>query len=231
MPDRPAHSEPVPPDTALRIECVPRGSEEGNRFSPTGVEMLTGVTKRMVPLDNPQPEHIDIRDIARALSAQVRFAGHCALQPTIAQHSLAVEWVAAELLGRTRAQEVGAAPLRRAALMHDSAEAYVGDLIGAVKLLLRSRKAGAISEFDHLEARVMVAIEKRYDCAPLPEHRALIHEADCLACSYEMAYDGWCPAAQPPVWVARSAYLARAYGSVGGGVGAFLRRARALEMV
>ncbi|MDQ3091524.1 MAG: hypothetical protein M3R46_07680 [Actinomycetota bacterium] len=218
---------------------APRGSEEGNRFSPTGVEMLT-VTKRMVPLDNPQPEHIDIRDIARALSAQVRFAGHCALQPTIAQHSLAVEWIAAELLGRTRAQEVGDS-LRRAALMHDSAEAYVGDLIGAVKLLLRSRKAGEISEFDHLEARVMVAIEKRYDCAPLPEHRALIHEADCLACAYEMAYAGWCPAAQPPVWVARSSYLATTYGSADGGAGAitygsadagaFLRRARALEMV
>lgn len=208
---------------------APRGSEEGNRFSPTGVEMLTGVTKRMVPLDSPQPEHIDIRDIARALSAQVRFAGHCTLQPTIAQHSLAVEWIAAALW-RSRAER-GAYPLRRAALMHDSAEAYVGDLIGAIKLLLRARKAGAISEFDHLEARVTVAIERRYGCAPLPEHRALIHEADCLACAYEMAYAGWCPAAQPPAWVVRSPYLATTYGTVDGGAGAFLRRARALEMV
>lgn len=29
---------------------TPRGSEEGNRHSPTGVEILTGVTQRMVAL-------------------------------------------------------------------------------------------------------------------------------------------------------------------------------------
>ena len=65
---------------------------------------------------DPDPEAIRVVDVAHALSMICRFGGHVSEFYSVAQHSvLASEWCDPRL-----AAEV---------LIHDAAEAYVGDVI------------------------------------------------------------------------------------------------------
>lgn len=205
-----------------------RGSENGNRYSPTGREVLTGVTRRLIDVTNPRPEDIDIRDIARSLARQERFTGHCPLRPSVAAHSLAVEYIGRQLIdagGQVCVRESestsgGIQDALKALLLHDAPEFLVSDLNGAVKQDMRPLLKGAAarlstavrgrSRFDLLEDRAEAAIAARfgYDSEA---HDALIHEADVLACAYEMSYDGWTLDAHPPEWMLADAELARIY--------------------
>lgn len=47
-----------------------RGSENGNRYSPTGIEELTR-SGEMISLLDPRPEQIHMKDIAAHLAAQL----------------------------------------------------------------------------------------------------------------------------------------------------------------
>ncbi len=69
---------------------------------------------------NPNPNDIDIVDIAHALTNQCRFAGHTQRRLSIAQHSIMV---------------ADSVPARHklAALMHDASEAYLLDIPTPVK--------------------------------------------------------------------------------------------------
>lgn len=70
--------------------------------------------KQFYPLD-PRPEDVDIRDIAHALSNMCRFTGHTKTFYSVAQHSVIASHVV----------DPKAAML---ALLHDAAEAYMGDI-------------------------------------------------------------------------------------------------------
>jgi hypothetical protein len=188
-----------------------RGSENGNRYSPTGTSILTW-SGQSVELTAPDPATIRIEDIAAGLAHQERFTGQCPLRPTIAQHSLAVRYIATELFARANNTQAVPPRLARAALMHDAAEAYVGDCSGAVKLLMR--RAHSMSDFDCTEARLQNVINTRYDCDP-DGYEELIHEADCLACSYEMSIGDWEPTATLPTWLRRDARLGVMYDTDG----------------
>jgi hypothetical protein len=219
---------------------APRGSENGNRYSPTGREVLThsGV---MIDVTAPRAEQIRLCDVARSLAHQERFTGHSPLSPSIAAHSLAVEWCVRSLMperfgGRfpfERLDELET--VCRAALFHDAGEMVVSDLNGATKKLIRPHVydfAGgrrAESAFDKLESLAMLAVAERFDFTGLSDEWAgVIHEADCLACAYEMAWQGWCTDAKPPAWVRDSPYLHSVYALPDGGQSAFEIRARAL---
>lgn len=240
-----------------------RGSENGNRYSPTGREVKTGVTRQLIDVTAPRPEQIDIRDIARSLARQERFTGHCPLRPTVARHSVAVMHIARVLLHKE--PEGWLPPTRfpgllfmgnvdeasRAALMHDAPEYLVSDLNGAVKQDLRPMLRGAAlrasdrergtSRFDRLETAAELAIAERYGCAIGPWEE-LVHEADTLACAYEMKYDEWEPRACPPQWALDDVNLAHIYGLMygfrsptldfvhDGGEARFLLEARKLGM-
>jgi hypothetical protein len=85
----------------------------------------------------PRPEDVSLEDIAHSLALQCRFNGHCAYHYSVAQHSIYV--------AQTVAYEF--APY---ALLHDSAEAYTGDLVRPIK--------GLFPGFKPMEDRVMAAI-------------------------------------------------------------------------
>lgn len=235
-----------------------RGSENGNRYSPTGREVKTGVTRQLIDVTAPRPEQIDIRDIARSLARQERFTGHCPMRPTVARHSVAVMHIGYSLLERDSdvwvpAKQIGnpVAAAMRALLMHDAPEFLVSDLNGAVKQDLRPILRGAAlrasdrergtSRFDRLETAAEFAIAGRYNCAIGPWEE-LVHEADTLACAYEMKYDEWEPRACPPQWLLDDVNLAHIYGLMygfrsptpdfvhDGGEASFLIEARKLGM-
>lgn len=82
--------------------------------------MQTYTGRKFTPL-NPSPADIDIVDIAHALSMTCRFGGHCKQFYSVAQHSVLMA-------------EKAAPQDKLRALLHDAAEAYIGDLIRPIKL-------------------------------------------------------------------------------------------------
>lgn len=117
--------------------------------------------KQFYPLA-PAAEQLDIEDIAHGLAYQCRFNGQTRYFYSVAQHSLIV----ADLVP---------ARLRRAALLHDAAEAYMGDMVKPLKQLFPL--------FSKIEARVMAAIGQRYDIARFDD--PAIKHADRVALAME----------------------------------------------
>jgi hypothetical protein len=86
-------------------------------------EWFCTVSGRKVHVLDPMPEDILIEDIAHSLSHVCRFGGHVAQFYSVAQHSVGVS---------RNVPKVHA----RAALLHDAAEAYIGDVIRPLKQCL-----------------------------------------------------------------------------------------------
>jgi hypothetical protein len=119
---------------------------------------------RMMDLADPQPDDIDIRDIAHSLAITCRFAGHTVRFYSVAEHSF---WVG-------RLLEHDGEPRERvlAGLLHDAAEAYVGDVTRPLKQALRALgEPGERSTYDKVSDAVDHAIHVRfgltaYRCTP-----------------------------------------------------------------
>ena len=123
------------------------------------IQTLSG--RRVNPLD-AAVEDIDPADIARALSNLCRFGGHAKAFYSVAQHSAIV----CDLL-----EERGAtADELMAALLHDAAEAYLGDLPHPLK---HRSELGA--QFRVAEKRLEAVIAERF---ALPEAAARIKPLD-----------------------------------------------------
>ena len=80
-------------------------------------------TGRKFSLINPKPEDVDIIDIAYSLSRQCRFNGHTLFFYSVAQHSC--------LVSQNVSKEN-----EKWGLLHDAAEAYIGDIVRPLKSLL-----------------------------------------------------------------------------------------------
>jgi len=123
------------------------------------IQTLSG--RRVNPFD-AAPDDIDPADIARALSNLCRFGGHSRAFYSVAQHSVIVS----DLLEQT-----GAPPDEvMAALLHDAAEAYLGDLPHPLK---HRSELGA--QFKQAEKRLEAVIERRF---ALPDAAARIKPID-----------------------------------------------------
>ena len=92
---------------------------------PSPGPYLQTVSGRWVNPFDPDPDQIELADIARALANQCRFGGHCRSFYSVAQHCVIVS----ELIER----EGASADEALAALMHDAAEANLGDLPHPIK--------------------------------------------------------------------------------------------------
>lgn len=99
----------------------------------------------------PEPHMVDIIDIAEALSKLCRFTGHTRTHYSVAQHCVLVSQFVHE-------------PYKLAGLLHDAAEAYVGDMNHPLK------HSGYVRGYDEIEAGVSRAIFKRFGASyPIPE--------------------------------------------------------------
>jgi len=88
-----------------------------NEYDGHWIATYTG--KQFHYLD-PQPEEIDIKDIAHALALTCRFGGHCKGFYSVADHSIRVAQI---ILGFNKLQ----------ALLHDAHEAYLHDVPRPIK--------------------------------------------------------------------------------------------------
>jgi 5'-deoxynucleotidase YfbR-like HD superfamily hydrolase len=73
---------------------------------------------------DPKPDEVHIEDIAQALSRIHRFNGQTKLNSTVAEHC----WICSH-------QVKGSPEKKLAALLHDGAEAYIGDMVRPLKYL------------------------------------------------------------------------------------------------
>lgn len=79
-------------------------------------------------LSDPQPDQFTFGDIATGLSKLCRFGGHCRYFYSVAEHCVNCDAVA-------HADGHDAA-VRLAVLMHDAAEAFIGDVVKPLKIML-----------------------------------------------------------------------------------------------
>jgi uncharacterized protein len=115
------------------------------------MQTFTGI--QFWPLD-PRPEEVCIEDIAHALSNICRFGGHSRCFYSVAEHSVLVyDNVAPEN--------------KLAALLHDAAEAYLGDMIRPLKRCM--------PEYQTAEARLLAVIFEKFGLPEeLPEEVILV---------------------------------------------------------
>lgn len=114
---------------------------------------------------NPDPDLIEIEDIAHALSHICRFTGHTKHFYSVAQHS----YLCATLVPPEHALE---------ALLHDAAEAYIGDVSSPLKAQLPG--------YQVIEANLEQAIRQRFG---LPAQKTpWVKEADLQMLAAEKAH-------------------------------------------
>lgn len=129
------------------------------------VETFTGA---YVDTKHPKPETIRLPDIAHALAATCRYGGHCSRFYSVAEHAVFCS-VRAERKGFNR-------DVQLAALHHDDAEAYLGDIPRPMKSLLGAAYGRLTARMDAaiVEALGLTELQSRF-------HSVEVKDADNFA--------------------------------------------------
>ncbi len=135
--------------------------------------MLSG---RRLDLLNPTPVDIEITDIAHGLARVARWNGQTTGEHalSVAQHSMIVEDIVSAQLPDATQQ------VRLAALLHDSPEYVIGDLISPFKSAIGF-------DYKNFEIRLLSAIHIRFGLPGSVDARTnrIIKTADAVAAYYE----------------------------------------------
>lgn len=115
---------------------------------------------------NLKDADIRLKDIAHSLALTNRFAGHSRIPISVAQHSI---WVS-KLCGW---------PYRKEGLLHDAAEAYLGDMTRPVK------HSELMEGFRLAEASVQSTVERAFNLNTGPEARRMVDQMDNLMVRFE----------------------------------------------
>lgn len=101
---------------------------------------------RYFDLLSPQPDQFTLADIAGALAKVCRFGGQIDRFYSVAEHCLNCFELAA--------RDGACVLVQRIALLHDAAEAFIGDVVKPLKVML--------PEYEQVEARVEAVIAAKY---------------------------------------------------------------------
>lgn len=137
--------------------------------------MVETYTGHFVDLRDPDPQSIDPGDITHALSLLCRYGGHVRNFYSVAEHSVLV----ADLLDRQ-----GHENLVLAGLLHDAAEAYLGDITRPLKLALTDGGMD-FDTYGRLTALMETAIGSRFGFDETLFHDPRVKYADDWALAIE----------------------------------------------
>lgn len=132
--------------------------------SRSGDWMSTYTSKKFYPTD-PKSDDVCIEDIAHALSMIPRFGGHTLSHYSVAQHSVHVSYLVTPTIARL-------------GLMHDSPEAYLGDMVHPLKM--------SMPRFRDRELVVWSVIATKFGLpTDDPSDNPILKAADIKACMTE----------------------------------------------
>lgn len=135
--------------------------------------MLSG---RRLDLAHPSPMDVEIEDIAHGLARVARWNGQTRGEHafSVAEHSVLVEQLCRELNPDLTPKQ------SLTALLHDSPEYVIGDMISPFKALLGE-------SYKSVEARLQEAIHIRFGLSPVTPQRlkSLIKKADLVCAWFE----------------------------------------------
>lgn len=114
---------------------------------------------KQIDFFNPQPDQVDINDIAHALAYTPRFSGHTKRFYPVAAHSLMVA-------------EISAPGHKLQGLLHDATEAYCTDMPTPFKRNME--------QYQELEYRVWMAISEKFNLAPVLHSSVKLADRLCL---------------------------------------------------
>lgn len=138
--------------------------------NPRGTWSQTHSGCKYYPLD-PDPDLINLIDIAHQLSLVNRFCGATMYPYSVAQHSLLCAALSQHMFP-------GDTALRKWALLHDAPEYVLGDMVRPVKVQL--------PEYRRMEQRLMEVIATKFALSPLtPTGDAALKRIDNTACVIE----------------------------------------------
>lgn len=126
---------------------------------------FTTLTGKVINILNPTEDMITLQDISISLSKICRFGGHVSRFYSVAQHSVLVAALCPDFA--------------REALLHDASEAYLGDVIKPLKLLL-----GAA--YTSLEFNFETVISQKFGLVNNKQVHSVIKRYDLEA--YELEY-------------------------------------------
>lgn len=135
------------------------------------LETVSG--KLFTPL-TPNPDQIDINDIAWALSRMPRFAGHTIpyIPYSVAQHSIQVM----KELHNNHSANYNHDLMGFHGLMHDTAEAYIGDIPSPIKHIPEFHE-----KIEEIESKILKCIYTAFNVElPTKAEAELIHHADMV---------------------------------------------------
>lgn len=116
---------------------------------------------------HPEPNLIDVEDVAHSLSKLCRYTGHTSAFYSVAQHCVLVSDY---LLEKYQDQE-----LALMGLLHDATEAFIGDISRPLKRVMDQVAPGILRG---IEDTVADAIWERFGLHPTEEQERLIKEGD-----------------------------------------------------
>lgn len=158
---------------------------------PSHIETISG---RFVDVMNPTPHEIEADDIAHGLALTCRYGGQIKSFYSVAEHSVLVH----DLLGWMGVDS----DLRLAGLLHDAAEAYLGDVVAPLKWALR--QAEGENAYDAMSDRLDESVAAQFGLLTERFHSPLVKQADLWALKIEAerltttAGAGWSWSAELP---------------------------------
>jgi hypothetical protein len=129
-----------------------------------------------VDLANPVPESIEIKTISSALSKICRFGGHCPRFYSVAEHCIHATALACS--------EGYSGDALVAVFLHDAAEAYIGDMVKPLKVMIpqycefEQRMEAAIQAAFGVDFSLWTDVIKRFDRAMLKAEKIAMWPED-----------------------------------------------------
>jgi hypothetical protein len=171
-----------------------------------GPNITTSLNEAFFLID-PTPDLINIEDIAHGLSNVCRYVGQCTPFYSVAEHCVRMCGMVEEKAYIQSEEHIRNAKL--AALLHDSTEAYLGDVSSGLKSVL--------PRYKEIENNLLAVILEKYEVTMVPEVEVLDVEIRVIEVMnlFPRGHNGWDfeePETFPPIvpWsptLAESAYL------------------------